>query len=47
MVLSYYKDTIQAAHFEKRKIFKLPNPSLTKEPPLEKKEYWFDPAELN
>ena len=40
----YYKDIIIKADLSKRKIFKINNPLLPSETPLNIKEYWINPA---
>jgi len=39
---SHHKAWLERANFRSRKYFYLPNPYLSKETPLDKKEYWFD-----
>jgi hypothetical protein len=39
---AHHKLWIEQTNFRSRKYFYVPNPYLTKETPLDKKEYWFD-----
>ncbi len=39
------KDVLAKANMKNRRIFKLDNPTLSKETPVDRKELWFDPQE--
>ncbi|MCE3253723.1 MAG: diguanylate cyclase [Cellvibrio sp.] len=40
------QDVMQKANMKSRKVFKLDNPLLSKETPIDRKELWFDPQTL-
>ncbi len=40
------QDVMQKANMKERKVFKLENPLLSKETPVDRKELWFDPQTL-
>jgi hypothetical protein len=40
------QDVLQKANMKNRKLFKLDNPLLSKETPIERKELWFDPQSI-
>lgn len=40
------QDVMQKANMKNRKVFKLDNPLLSKETPIDRKELWFDPQTL-
>jgi len=44
LFLKFYNDDIQRARLDQRKIFKIPNPSLSPETPLDDPNLWFDPV---
>ncbi|MDB5815335.1 MAG: hypothetical protein JWN23_2452 [Rhodocyclales bacterium] len=43
LFMKYHGDLITQAGFCSRRIFEIPNPFLTAETPLQRKELWFDP----
>lgn len=43
LFLKYHRDLIQRANFKSRRLFRLPNPLLSPQTPLNIPEYWYDP----